>query len=663
MKSFDIRSYFGLLFFGLTALLQADEYYWTGGSTTNSYFSNEENWDVFPNALGPNNDFYFGKSEEYQPYVDQDFRVRTLTILRDSEQAYILDGNTLVIYNDPAATRKISNLSLYQLEIYNSIRFDKHPWYSANTTIDTGRAGIAWYGVGYYPHDMDFTKEGSGELYIAGSQQGSGSETGVISYKISSGRILFDLDAGATVRDGSNISFGNSSTFEIRGTTESITLGNIGVSGANGGGRLVFSSNDVMQVSVTTLSPRTLGVWSTLHIDLGGSTLNFVNAPNLDKGLISATGSTGPEFTVKQGGVTGFATLGGGEGKTLVRYNDYTESTTVGENVVWNSNNNFVTTGGNWTVNTTGFHTLTIRGAGQLSGTLTTGRAILMEEGVNGDYTIDVNIGGYLHVHQYSMEGNLVLNKLGGSGANNLLTKTGPGTVVITDSVNTNLGRGVYIQQGRLQVEGTILSPGGVFVHDDATLGGSGTLGGGSSWTSFSRNYVSVLGGGTLDGTSLDGAQALTISGAIDMARDAQFLVVLTADRGDPLTVIKDHPGSVPATVVLNGNLALTLEYAPQLFEIIVLLRTDGDISGTFLSYNDQRFGGITENLLTLSYNGQDYEFLLLYDYDLESGYTAVALQAIPEPTTISLLAGLALITGWICLRRRGEKCAGMREE
>ncbi len=646
---------FVMMFYAVCSLcvVEASEHYWTGSSELSSDFSNSENWDVAPNISGVSNDLIFGISDEYSPYVDQEIRVQSLIITRDSEQSYVFDGSTLVIYNESSSERKISNLGLYELVINNGIRFDRHPWYSANTIFDTGTAGIQWNGEGYFPHTTTFRKEGSGTLHVTGVQDGVASGAGVVSYQLASGRLRFDLNAGATIRSGSNVSMTGSAVFEIQGSSENISLGAIGVGGNNSSGRFVASGDGDMEITASSFSTRSAGSWSTYHIDLSGATVSFITAPNLNWGLITAAiGSTGPEVTVKQGGTTGFATLGGPEGKTLVRYNDYDASTTVGESVVWNSSNNFMTTGGDWTVNTNGFNTLTIRGAGKLTGTSTTGRAILMEEGVMGDYTIDVALGGYFHVHQYSMQGNLILNKLVATGSNNLLVKTGPGTVVVTDAVSANLGRGIYVQQGRLQMNGTILSPGIVSVQYEAVLGGSGSLGGGSSWTGNNRNYVVVSDGGSLDGTNADGADALTIIGSLEMTRDAQYQMTLAADRGNPLTVIKDHPISIPSAVALNGNLALTLDYVPNLNEWIVLLRTDGLIDGEFLSYNNKHFGGSLSDLLTLSYNEQDYGFRIVYDHDLGGGYSAVALQAIPEPSTVALLAGLTLV-GVVWMRRQ----------
>ncbi len=58
-------------------------------------------------------------------------------------------------------------------------------------------------------------------------------------------------------------------------------------------------------------------------------------------------------------------------------------------------------------------------------------------------------------------------------------------------------------------------------------------------------------------------------------------------------------------------------------------------------------------DLFTLTYGANDYWFEIDYNYTGEAGYTSVALlAAIPEPSTIALLAGLGLI-GLVYIRRR----------
>src|SRR5690606_29677658 len=103
-----------------------------------------------------------------------------------------------------------------------------------------------------------------------------------------------------------------------------------------------------------------------------------------------------------------------GNGGTIARYADYTPLLASGTS----SSGNY-SLSGDFTVSGGSFYTITIQGAGTLSGSgpatrlsLTTMSAILMEEGV-GDYYMNVphiGNGTLWRMYNYSMDGDLIIN-------------------------------------------------------------------------------------------------------------------------------------------------------------------------------------------------------------------------------------------------------------
>ncbi len=310
---------------------------------------------------------------------------------------------------------------------------------------------------------------------------------------------------------------------------------------------------------------------------------------------------------------------------------------------------------------------LTITGTG---GTLKTTHAsnnrmitpvILMEEGT-GDYYLDVrwlpNLGtanpiGF--VHQHSTNGILyfVRGMQGGTTNFNSLVKTGAGTVVVQGSASAHTDE-TEIQGGRFVLESTFGHTSYFRVRgSDSVLSGKGGIGG----TAISGNprytQVQIFDGGTLEGNNHE-AKALDITGSLLFLSDGNYRMSLHEDpQYDPLTVLSVTTGSSPAAalITLAGNLELELEYATGMdSDPIILMITDGSIAGFFNTVNGQSF--LTGNRFFLDYGGTDYQFQIDYGYDLGGGFTAVALHAIPEPSTIALILGGAMIC-FLFIRRK----------
>jgi hypothetical protein len=316
---------------------------------------------------------------------------------------------------------------------------------------------------------------------------------------------------------------------------------------------------------------------------------------------------------------------------------------------------------------TIGALTLTGAGGGVLRrnetqvGTVTVS-GFLMEEGT-GDYLIDLtwnisNSGTFStrYIHQYSTDGTLTFGRALAQNTTNRphLVKTGPGTVIFIAGANLANPGQIEIQGGRFELNSVAGRTSYVRSRGaGSVLAGSGSIGGGDFNGSPRYTAVQVFDGGTLE-ADYHNAKALDITGSLTLLGDGHYSVALHADPlGDPLTVL-GTTGDTPqaAEVSLAGNLILSLHYDYVASEDpIILLRTDGLISGAFDTINNSSF--INGNQFTLTFDTNDYWFQIDYAYDLGGGFTAVALYAIPEPATVALLVGLALTGGVMVWRRR----------
>jgi hypothetical protein len=427
--------------------------------------------------------------------------------------------------------------------------------------------------------------------------------------------------------------------------------------------------------------------------------------------FITVTDSTGTGFATVDDSGNEY-----GNNAKIVRYTDWTTLPTTGFNANTNyrltESLQITGSAGIYTLTLGGAGgTLT-----STSGTADLNTAyLLMEEGA-GDWTIDLFAVARgksgARIMQHSTDGVLTISStLGKTGVaepkNAVYSFTGPGTVRLTGNGDLSLMYPVYVDQvktgdisiggysvlsdqgfvvsgSRLEIDGT----GSATVHRiqvyEGTLAGKGQIGGGprliysdpdgagssgqvihvNGMNPIRHTAVDIYAGSTLDGSNV-GAKSLTIYGNVTMhSWETTYHMTLAADRGDPLTVLSTYailPGDTDPTLMAQavvtlagGDLSLNLQYAPSYNEWIVLLATDGIITGTFGTINGEAFSGEFENEILLTYNAKEYMFYLVYDYDLGNGMTAIALHAIPEPSTVALLAGL-MLGGMVWIRRRSR--------
>ena len=243
---------------------------------------------------------------------------------------------------------------------------------------------------------------------------------------------------------------------------------------------------------------------------------------------------------------------------------------------------------------------------------------------------------------------NTGLNTIGGIISNVQPTgiiKAGPGTWNLT-AANTYSG-GTAVNQGLLLINNTTGSgtgPGAVAVNSGGTLGGNGTISG----------AITVNLGGTLSPGNSPGK--LTTGSTLTLADGSTFVVEITGPTAgtqhDQMVVTAGNTvlgsgGSNQPTLSLPSPSGTG--FAALVPVVIINNSGTGTETGTFAGLAD----GSTVAALTGL--GGINQWSIYYNYDVASnaltGGNDVVLLPIPEPTTLGLLGGVALLA----LRRRSR--------
>jgi T5SS/PEP-CTERM-associated repeat protein/autotransporter-associated beta strand protein len=204
-------------------------------------------------------------------------------------------------------------------------------------------------------------------------------------------------------------------------------------------------------------------------------------------------------------------------------------------------------------------------------------------------------------------------------------TKLGSGTTTITQDA-TYTGT-TTVSSGTFIVNADLSSSDDTQVLEGATLGGSGTLG----------DVTVQLGGHLAPGNSPGIIEMgdLVLDGTLDIEIDG----LLPGAEHDQV--------SVTGTVALSGVFTLALNYTPETGDMFFLILNDGsdEISGTFADLGDG------EQFATP--DGQQWQIFYTANGEMVPSLTGgndVAIQAVPEPSTVALLIGAA---GFLAVRRR----------
>jgi hypothetical protein len=689
----------------LPSLLTAQiTYTWTGGSNLNGEFSNADNWldgNIPPQLTGTNVlSLVFGESESGITDLTNNrtpMRLRDLIFSKDAD-AYEISGGSWGFYGNTLGT--IRNLSQYeQVFTDTTFSFDNGNGY----TFDTGYAGIrldTTAAIAFGGGTAQLIKTGVGTLTLQGDN------SGVRIFQVNLGTLLLDVEAGyihSTTFVNSAVGMAGGELSILGKTWDDTTLDLGSFGHVNSSNVLVYavSSSRSNRLTVDGNGDGTYRTqiifsdwfghssypgrrWEANGLSGHTTTLNFnlarnagVHFDSLQSGILgvdnviywSTTTTTDSNGSNQR---TGFTQLVGNvdDGYDVTRYEDYTllpslqsgltggHYYTAGDHTISGT----AVTGANAarTLTLTGMGTLTVSGANLHLGNL------LLQEGT-GDYTISIPAANFLSantlgtaaqhqqrgnsltIHQYRTTGDLVIQ--GGGIAGTYLVTTGPGTVVLRTPTSTIPS--LYIQEGRLQLESNAFST-VTAAHVYATLGGSAQIGSGAA-------TVRIYEGGIVDATpsahlTESGLRGLQIQGSLQLDDRSSFLMGLTPDvianNYTPLRVT-GAPTIASATESLLGvDLKLTLQDHLTSETWVTLLATDGTISGTFATVNGYAFGA--GNHFVLTYDNVDYDAYIHYNYDLGDGLSGIVLQAIPEPTTITLLIGL-LLAGCVYIRRRGR--------
>lgn len=212
------------------------------------------------------------------------------------------------------------------------------------------------------------------------------------------------------------------------------------------------------------------------------------------------------------------------------------------------------------------------------------------------------------------------------------ITKTGAGTLELTAAnIYTDM---TVVQEGTLHINGNqSAATGDVIVMSGATLGGSGTIGGATFITDGGRLALGVS------------PRLLTFSSSLNFSADSIFLVTLNKGAGAVAGTDYDKVAVTGAAslsgVLLEINLSTNFEATAQTGVVYTILSSSA-LSGTVEQ------GSVT----TVTLNGKNYQFAIGYAANALS-LTLADISAVPEPTTVGVIAGITAFSIVVLRRRR----------
>lgn len=237
---------------------------------------------------------------------------------------------------------------------------------------------------------------------------------------------------------------------------------------------------------------------------------------------------------------------------------------------------------------------------------------------------------------------------LSGPLTNGGLTKEGAGTLVISGMANTYTG-GTTVLAGTLRVDGSLSHSDVVYVQNDSTLGGSGTI----------QNLVTVFGGATLAPGGAGGGQ-LTLNNGFDLDGGTYAVTLDGTAAGSEYTLVRSTGGIVNLRDQVQGSLSVALGFAPSSTDAFGIIWNDGStLSGHFTqgSSGTAMFDG-TPYSFAISYTGQ---FDGTSVTSLTGGNDVVLYDFIPVPEPACLFMAAGVVAACALISVRGSFVCGAR--
>lgn len=590
---------------------------WNGGGSDNNW-STAGNWGgVTPvdnaDALS------FGGAVRLVNTNDltADWRFSSLTFDPDAG-AFVLNGNRIKAMGATTMPFANNSTNTQTLNLKVDLQAKAGLWdaYAGDIIMNGAITSGSAAGRFNMNEPSTLTKDGLGTLTLGGSNDFSAASPGL---KILNGNVVLDLNAGGSMAARTLLDFGlgagSGGDINKQGGALVIRGKNAGTSSQALGNLTIYESTCRARIQVdpnggggTTLTVGTNwnnrnGSGGFLHIDLSKPGAALASTPALVNGIV------GGWCTVTDPVRTGFATTNAA-GQIVRQANLYDWTPSAGSAIT-----NYRTSGNTILTAARSFYTLTIQGAGSVTGGIydAKGTFVLMEEGV-GDYTINTaNNTSIKRFHQYSTNGNIILQGLLTAGN---FSKAGPGAVVFKRDLATSVA--LDIAEGPVDLQAALTNAtSSVRIFNGGSLRGSGTVGQGAV-----GNTVKVFPGGTLVGSRTT-TNALTIKGSLLLQDKSNFTVALTNSAFSPLRV-------TGAVTNLGANLVLTLGYTPGARDEITLLTSDTKIDGAFSTVNGAVFGA--GNSFALARNSRAYLFML------QSSSTTITARMIPPRGVVIML-------------------------
>ena len=492
--------------------------------------------------------------------------------------------------------------------------------------------------------NLSANRAGSYAATLGGTNAGVNEYRGVIGNGSATVSLVKD---GSTIWALTAVNTYTGSTTITAGTLQVGTGGTAGELGGTGAiandGVLAMNRSDAV-----TLSRVINGSGAFHQLGSGTTTLSgnnaftggaAINAGVLAIGSTAALGSTGP------------ISFGGG----TLRYSasnttDYSSrfSNAAGQQYAIDTNgqnitlaSNLTSSGGSFAKLGTG--TMTLSGSNSYSGvtTVTAGRLIGSAASLRGD----VANAAALEFAQ-AVAGTFSA-AISGTGS---LTKTGAGNLILSGS--SSYSGATSVEAGRLSVNG-ILGTSPIAVLAAAELGGSGSIAG----------PVSIAAGGTLSpGNSIESLATgtTTFAAGATFAYEVDSTNPLSLSSAADLLVVSGDlnldPGN--ASLLTLADLASSVKPFVEDTTIFALINYSGSWNGGLFTYNGNVLADGSQFTVgtqewEIDYNRTSVTGLANFTGDYLPNSSFVTVTAVPEPSTLVLMAigaGLAAVAG---LRRR----------